>query len=111
MTQCPAQELEAKRLIPPGQHFYRKAAGGAGGGGGGGGGGGNGSGVGAGSLGSGPTGGAHRETQEHIAVPRGFLHVYDLPAKFNEDIRELPTQWHPEQYDIDQARCFMLQAA
>ena len=40
-------------------------------------------------------------------MPRGFLHVYDLPAKFNEEIKELPTQWHPEQYDIDQARRFM----
>lgn len=63
--------------------------------------------MGAGSLGSGLGGGAHRDTQEHVAVPRGFLHVYDLPAKFNEDIKELPTQWHPEQYDIDQARCSM----
>ena len=104
---CRAQELEAKRLIPPGQHFYRKAAGGAGGSGSVGGGGGNGSGVGAGSLGLGLSGGVHRDTQEHVAVPRGFLHVYDLPPRFNEDIKELPTQWHPEQYDIDQARSVM----
>ena len=60
-----------------------------------------------GSLGVGLSGGAHRDTQEHVAVPRGFLHVYDLPPKFNEDIKELPTQWHPEQYDIDQARRVM----
>ena len=92
------QELEAKRLIPPSQHFYKKAV--ASGGNVGGGGGAM-SGWGGGLvLGN----GGHREAQEQIAVPKGFLHVYDLPPKFNEEIKELPTQWHPEQYDIDQVR-------
>lgn len=94
-----AQELEAKRLIPPGQHFYKKAAP-------------LGAGAGAGGAAVASAsggllqlgGGAHRDAGEHLPVPKGFLHVYDLPPRFNEDIKELPTQWHPEQYDIDQAR-------
>lgn len=44
----------------------------------------------------------HREVHEHITVPREFVYVYDLPEKFNKDVTELPTLWHPEQYDIDQ---------
>ena len=35
-------------------------------------------------------------------MPEGFVYVYDLPAKFNTDLTDLPTIWHPEQYDIDQ---------
>lgn len=30
------------------------------------------------------------------------MYVYDLPEKFNKDVKELPAIWHPEQYDIDQ---------
>ncbi len=44
----------------------------------------------------------HREVHEHVTVPREFVYVYDLPEKFNKDVTELPTLWHPEQYDIDQ---------
>lgn len=43
-----------------------------------------------------------REAHEHITVPRDFVYVYDLPSMFNEDTINLPTAWHPEQYDIDQ---------
>ena len=32
------------------------------------------------------------------------MYVYDMPARFNKDIVDLPTIWHPEQYDIDQVR-------
>ena len=39
---------------------------------------------------------------EHISVPKSFVYVYDMPSKFNTDILDLPTIWHPEQYDIDQ---------
>ena len=35
-------------------------------------------------------------------MPEGFVYVYDLPTKFNTDLVDLPTVWHPEQYDIDQ---------
>ena len=35
-------------------------------------------------------------------MPEGFVHVYDLPTKFNTDLVSLPTIWHPEQYEIDQ---------
>ena len=35
-------------------------------------------------------------------MPKSFVYVYDMPSKFNTDILELPTIWHPEQYDIDQ---------
>ena len=30
------------------------------------------------------------------------MYVYDMPARFNTDLVDLPTIWHPEQYDIDQ---------
>ena len=43
-----------------------------------------------------------REVHEHISVPKSFVYVYDMPTKFNSDILDLPTIWHPEQYDIDQ---------
>ena len=43
-----------------------------------------------------------REVHEHISVPKSFVYVYDMPSQFNSDILELPTVWHPEQYDIDQ---------
>ncbi len=48
------------------------------------------------------TGLCFREAHEHITVPHEFVYVYDLPEKFNKDVKELPTIWHPEQYDIDQ---------
>jgi hypothetical protein len=38
------------------------------------------------------------------AVPKQFLYVYDVPPEFTTDIQALPVQWHPEQYDYDQAR-------
>jgi hypothetical protein len=38
----------------------------------------------------------------HTAVSKNFIYVYELPAEFNEDLKELPVQWHPEQYDYDQ---------
>ncbi len=43
-----------------------------------------------------------REVHEHISVPKSFVYVYDMPSQFNSDILDLPTIWHPEQYDIDQ---------
>ena len=33
---------------------------------------------------------------EHISVPKSFVYVYDMPSKFNTDILDLPTIWHPE---------------
>ena len=45
---------------------------------------------------------ARREVHEHISVPKNFVYVYDMPSKFNTEILDLPTIWHPEQYDIDQ---------
>ncbi len=45
---------------------------------------------------------ACREVHEHISVPKSFVYVYDMPSKFTSDILDLPTIWHPEQYDIDQ---------
>ena len=30
------------------------------------------------------------------------MYVYDMPPQFNTDLVDLPTIWHPEQYDIDQ---------
>jgi hypothetical protein len=38
------------------------------------------------------------------AAAHGFIFVYDMPADFTDDLRDLPVQWHPEQYDYDQAR-------
>ena len=38
------------------------------------------------------------------ALPRQFLYVYEMPPEFTEDAAALPVQWHPEQYDFDQAR-------
>jgi hypothetical protein len=38
------------------------------------------------------------------AVPKQFLYVYDVPPEFTTDVQALPVQWHPEQYDYDQAR-------
>ncbi|CAL8466706.1 g6242 [Coccomyxa elongata] len=38
----------------------------------------------------------------HAAPPKEFIYIYDLPSEFNEDLKELPVQWHPEQYDYDQ---------
>ena len=35
-------------------------------------------------------------------MPKNFVYVYDMPSKFNSEILDLPTIWHPEQYDIDQ---------
>lgn len=40
----------------------------------------------------------------HAAPPSEFIYIYDLPSEFNEDLKELPVQWHPEQYDYDQVR-------
>lgn len=31
-----------------------------------------------------------------------FIYVYDMPAKFTSDVKELSLDWHPEQYDYDQ---------
>lgn len=53
------------------------------------------------SRASGSGGGLHHA---HAAVPKQFIYVYDMPAEFNEDIKELPVQWHPEQYDYDQVQ-------
>ena len=39
-------------------------------------------------------------------MPKSFVYVYDMPSKFNTDILDLPTIWHPEQYDIDQVPDF-----
>ena len=36
------------------------------------------------------------------AMPESFIYVYDMPAEFTDDLKELPVQWHPEQYDYDQ---------
>ena len=44
-------------------------------------------------------------------MPKSFVYVYDMPSRFNTDILDLPTIWHPEQYDIDQVpplRCTLL---
>ena len=46
-------------------------------------------------------------------MPKSFVYVYDMPSRFNTDILDLPTIWHPEQYDIDQVpqlRCTLLLA-
>ena len=44
--------------------------------------------------------------QTHAAgAPKGLVYVYDMPAEFTDDMKELPVQWHPEQYDYDQASC------
>ena len=48
---------------------------------------------------SGSGGGLH---PAHAPVPKQFIYVYDMPAEFTEDVKELPLQWHPEQYDYDQ---------
>ena len=37
-------------------------------------------------------------------VKDGFIYVYDMPAEFTKDLSRLPVQWHPTQYDYDQAR-------
>lgn len=42
------------------------------------------------------------------ALPRQFLYVYEMPSEFTEDVAALPVQWHPEQYDFDQARAAAL---
>jgi hypothetical protein len=42
----------------------------------------------------------------HSAPPKGFVYVYDMPADFTDSMKDLPVQWHPEQYDYDQARTF-----
>ena len=42
------------------------------------------------------------------ALPRQFLYVYEMPPEFTEDEAALPVQWHPEQYDFDQARAAQL---
>ena len=36
-------------------------------------------------------------------APKGLVYVYDMPPQFTDDLKELPVQWHPEQYDYDQA--------
>lgn len=52
--------------------------------------------------------GVCREVHEHISVPKSFVYVYDMPSQFNSDILDLPTIWHPEQYDIDQVSHLLL---
>ena len=48
----------------------------------------------------------HGSGQAHAAgTPSGLVYVYDMPREFTDDLRELPVQWHPEQYDYDQASC------
>lgn len=37
-------------------------------------------------------------------MPKSFVYVYEMPSKFTSDILDLPTIWHPEQYDIDQVQ-------
>lgn len=43
---------------------------------------------------------------QHTAPPKEFIYVYDMPAEFADDLKELPAQWHPEQYDYDQVRAY-----
>ena len=38
----------------------------------------------------------------------GFIFVYDMPSEFTDDLTRLPVQWHPSQYDYDQAGKFPL---
>ena len=40
----------------------------------------------------------------HTAMPKGSVYVYDMPPRYTDDMKDLPVQWHPEQYDYDQAR-------
>ena len=44
-------------------------------------------------------------------VQDGFIYVYDMPSQFTEDLTQLPVQWHPSQYDYDQASIFALQSS
>lgn len=50
------------------------------------------------------SGGGAGVRHAHAAAPKEFVYVYDLPSQFNEDLTDLPVQWHPEQYDYDQVR-------
>ena len=36
------------------------------------------------------------------STAKEMIYVYDMPAKYTEDILALPAEWHPEQYDYDQ---------
>ena len=51
----------------------------------------------------------HAATQVEETVGSGadvqdsFIYVYDMPSAFTKDLTRLPVQWHPTQYDYDQA--------
>ena len=40
---------------------------------------------------------------------KDFIYVYDMPAKFTADVRQLSPEWHSEQYDYDQVCMVVLQ--
>lgn len=59
--------------------------------------------------------GKHRVAREYAHASGGgrrtihstakeMIYVYDMPAKYTEDILALPAEWHPEQYDYDQVQ-------